>query len=266
MKLTKKATHSNPATVSASASTGPDWSRARRMLADIKTLVRLTIGGQILFGRELQTLKIELGFAGRGGDRRSKPNARVWKSDTRTWQQWCESELGISVQGADNFIACFEAAKLKLKDGGDTKLLTLMQTHPAKLSEKQCTALALMVDKIHWADTQRELLESLRIFKLKDTSGIGGSTSKTKPEKTAQQLAFAFFGGVEETLAEAAKAAENARLFKDFKRYLATLPLVCTEKGQVSLSSLEASYAALVEGDAAKTLAAIRDMKAKLLR
>lgn len=238
-------------------SKAPDWSRAREILAGIKTCVRLTLAGQVLLGQELQTLKVELGFAG-SGRRKEKPNDLAFKSLNRTWEQWCKAELGISDQGAANFIATYEAAKLRVKKlGGRPKLLSLLETHPAKIDAEGHKLLSGMVDKLVDGETQKSLLEELKLVKF-HVALTGGDTSKSKPKKdlqqAAQQLAFAFFSPIPATVAKVEKAIGNVRLAPDYQRYLHTLPLTSADPKEVSLHGLKATIEAALKGDLAKAL------------
>lgn len=244
-------------------STGPDWTRARAILQGIKTLVRMTLAGQVMLGHELQTLKVELGFAGRGGDR-SKPKDSVLKSLNRTWEQWCNAELGISPDGADNFIKCFEAAKLRVKKhGGQTKLLGLMETHPAKLTKEDSDLLGGMVDRLLHGETQRALLDELKIFKKASTT-TGGDTSASKKkvqELAAEQLAFAFFGKATSSITKLEKHVQNLRVAPDYEGFLHTLPLHREGPDGLSLHGLKITLETALTGDLPKML---EDVKAAI--
>lgn len=245
-------------------SQAPDWSRARFLLGRIKTAIRLSIAGQVLLGMELLTLKTELGFLGRGGDRRSKPQVAVLKSTlNQSWDDHCKSELGISADTADRKIELFEAAKARVRKlGGNDKLAGLLETHPAKRTEEDEKILGDMVNKLVDGESQRTLLEELKIAKV-HVALKGGDTSAHQPKKPAnvEQLAFAFFRPVAETITKAARAVENLRLGPDYQRLLYTLPLVSAEPGQPSLAALEAQLQGALEGDIAKALQEIREVK-----
>lgn len=244
--------------------TGPDWSRARSLAEGIKHHFRLSLAGQILLGHELQTLKIELGFAGRGGDRSKAHNAPLL-SLNRTWDQWTKAELGIGHDSANRLIETYEAAKSKVKKlGGQTLVLTLLETPPAKLHQEDRTILASMVDKLEWGDSQKQLLEEFRLVKRHEAT-TGGDTSahRTPKPAAAQQLAFAFFRPVEQTVGKLQRAVESLRLAPDYQRLLHVLPLVSAEPGQPSLTSLEAEIESAIQGDLAKALADIRAVKAQ---
>lgn len=247
-------------------STGPDWSRARALAEGIKHHFRLSLAGQILLGHELQTLKVELGFAGRGGDRSKAHNAPLL-SLNRTWDQWTKAELGIGHDSANRLIETYEAAKSKLKKlGGQPKLLALLDTKPGGLTDESRSILSSMVDKLEWGDSQKALLEEFRLVKRHEAT-TGGDTSAHRKDKpaAAQQLAFAFFRPVEQTVGKLQRAVESLRLAPDYQRLLHVLPLVSSEPGQPSLTSLEAEIESAIQGDLAKALADIRQVKAQRL-
>jgi hypothetical protein len=263
--MPKPATPSLPLT---GESQPPDWSRARLLAEGIKHHFRLSLAGQILLGHELQTLKIELGFCDRGGDRRSNLHSEGLKSLNRTWDQWCKSELGIGETTANRLIETYEAAKSKLKKlGGQPKLLSLLDTKPAALTEEGRNILSTLVDKLEWGDSQRALLEEFRLVKFHQAL-TGGDTSKHRKEKpaAAQQLAFAFFRPVEQTVGKLQRAVESLRLAPDYQRFLHVLPLTSAEPGQPSLTSLEAEIESALSGDLLTALKDIRAVKAQRLQ
>jgi hypothetical protein len=241
----------------------PSWDRARFLLSRIKTAIRLSIAGQVLLGMELLTLKTELGFLG-SGRRKEKPQVAVFKSLNRTWEDWCNSELAISADTADRKIELYEAAKARVRKlGGNDKLAGLLETHPAKLTEEDEKILGDMVNKLVDGESQRSLLEELKIAKV-HVALKGGDTSTHQPKKpaNAEQLVFAIFAPVEETITKAARAVENLRLGPDYQRLLYALPLVSPEPGKPSLTALEAQLEAALTGDIARALEEIRAVKA----
>lgn len=246
-------------------STGPDWTRARSYQEGIKFAFRVSLAGQILLGQELQTLKVELGFVGRGGDRRSKPHDAVLKSLNRTWDQWCKSELnGTSADTADRLIQTYEGAKAKLKKlGGQPRLIQLLETPPAKLDDEAHKTLREMVDKIEWGDSQKALLEDYRIAKAA-AKIAGGDTSKSSPKKTeleAEQLAFAFFGKATSSITKLEKHVQNLRVAPDYEGFLHTLPLHREGPDGLSLHGLKLTLEAALTGDLPKML---EDVKAAI--
>lgn len=174
----------------------PSWDRARQLLAGIKLYLRISLAGQVMLGAELQQLKRELGFTGSG----RRPQA----SQQKTWAQHVKDELDLSADTADRMIGSWEAAKAKLKKlGGQPALLAIMETPPATLTAVQRQTLEAAVAKVTDGETQKSLLEELKLVKLHDTSGIGGDTSAHRGKKdpaTVGQLAFKFFTAVAEPL------------------------------------------------------------------
>ena len=245
-------------------SQAPDWSRARNLAEGIKHHFRLSLAGQILLGHELQTLKVELGFCGSGRRPEEKAHDAPFKSLNRTWDQWCRAELGIGHDSANRLIETYEAAKSKIKKlGGNTLVLTLLETAPAKLHQEDRAILASMVDKLEWGESQKQLLEDFRLVKRHEATK-GGDTSAHRKEKpaAAQQLAFAFFRPIGDTMHKLQRAVENLRLAPDYKRLLHILPLTSSEPGEPSLASLEADIQSALDGDLLRALADIREVKA----
>jgi hypothetical protein len=178
----------------------PTWDRARALLAGVKLAIRLSLAGQVMLGAELQQLKKDLGYH-RGGDRRSSPQS----ADLKNWKDLVKEELGISVDTAARMIDSWEAAKAKLKKlGGQPALLGIMETPAGDLDAIQRQTLEAAVAKITDGETQKSLLEELKLVKLYDKSGIGGDTSAHRKPRTDEenvgQLAFMFFETVAEPL------------------------------------------------------------------
>lgn len=239
-------------------STGPDWTRARDILAGIKTALRLSLAGQILLGQELLTIKMELGFLGSG--RREKPHSEVFKCLNRTWEQWCKSELGISDQTADRKIEIYQAAKARVhKLGGQPKLLGLLESHPAKIGEEDHKLLSGMVDKLVWGETQKSLMEELHLVKAsKALEGGDTSGAKKKPEaEVIQQLAFAFFAPPFEKLADSVRKLGSLRIKQDYSAYLHQLEIASEDPKALTLTSLRDTLTAALTGDLKTTLAEV---------
>lgn len=176
------------------------WDRARALLAGVKLAIRLSLAGQVMLGAELQQLKKDLGYH-RGGDRRSNPQSVGLKS----WGELVKEELGICDRTADRMIDSWEAAKAKLKKlGGQPALLGIMETPAGELDAIQRQTLEAAVGKVTDGETQKSLLEELKLVKCYDKSGIGGDTSAHRKPRTDEenvgQLAFMFFETVAEPL------------------------------------------------------------------
>ena len=248
----------------------PDWSRARAIMDGIKTAARLSIAGQVLLGHELLTLKSDLGFLGRGGDRRSNRQIGDLNFPDRTWAEWVKQELDIPDRTADRLIETYQAAKARLKKlGGDQQLVTLFDTRPTDLTTEDRETLATIVDRLVWGETQSSLLEEWHI--VKRTKNLeGGDTSghrkEVDPATPAQQLAFAFFSPIPTTLAKIDKVVGNLRHHSDYQGFLHTLPLTSTTPEQISLTSLEATLQSVLEGDLVKALDDIKAAKAARMK
>jgi hypothetical protein len=247
-------------------STGPDWSRARHLQERTKLAFRFALAGQILLGHELETLKIELGFMG-SGRRKEKPHDAVFKSLNRTWDQWCRSEMnGMSPDTADRLIATYQAAKAKLKKlGGQPRLLSLLETKPDAMDAEDRNTLSGMVDKLEWAESQKQLLEEWGIAK-QHKSTEGGDTTKPKEETkpTAQQMAFAFFETAAVKAAEVAGKIGSLRIKQDYEAFLYQLDVVSEDPKTLTLDVLEVTQEALIR-DAQAFLADIKKAKAAKL-
>ena len=191
----------------------PSWDRARAILGGITTALRLSIAGQVMLGFELLELKKHLGFLGSGSNRREKPQV----ADSKSWAEWVKSELTISVDSADRMIGMWKAVQPKLKKlGGSPMLIGILETPPADLTAIQRQTLEAAVAKVTDGESQKTLLEELRLVKRHDTSGIGGDTSKhRKPtdDEAIGQLAFAFFSGVADALQAACTHPDRQALY-----------------------------------------------------
>jgi len=166
------------------------WERARQILFGIKQHLRLSIAGQALLGMELLALKKELGFLGRGGDRKSNRQNVALK----TWEKWVSDELTICERTADRMIDCYEAVRLRLKKlSGMPALIGILAKAPADLCAIERQTLEAAVSSVTDGCYQKELLEELRLVKRHD-NGIGGDTSQfPRHKKDMGQIVFAFF-------------------------------------------------------------------------
>lgn len=190
----------------------PSWDRARDILSGIKLALRLSIAGQVMLGMELQDLKKALGFVN-GRNQHAQAG-----QPQKTWAEHVKEELGISRPTADRMIDMWEAAKPRLKKlGGAPLMLGILETPPAALDAIQRQSLEAAVAKITDGETQKSLLEELKLVKLHDTSGIGGDTSAHRQNKTDEesvgQLAFAFFSAVAEPLQNLRTIPDRAAFF-----------------------------------------------------
>lgn len=218
----------------------PSWERARHLLEGLKLHLRLGLAAQVLLGIECQRIKGDLGYIGRGGDRRSN---RHDVGLNRSWDDWCKSELGLSCRTVDRWIDCWEASKARIKKlGGETSLLGLLENPPVDPADANRKILEAAVEKITSGVNQKELLEDLRLVKAPATL-TGGDTSEhqtTKPELTAEQLAFSFFQPV-------ALSLHQLRSTPDYQALLHQLPVEAADEQALSLAALEYETERLLE-------------------
>lgn len=163
----------------------PEWSRARGLLADLKSAARRSLSAQILLGKELLLLKKKLGFVGSGRRPKEKPQVAVI---VRNWDQWCRSELGISADTGDRYIACFDYALSRAKacKTNEPEAFRLLVTPAAELTGDELDSLAAHVGRlVKWDGaaerplTQAQILEELGIVK-PSKKLEGGDTSAFK--------------------------------------------------------------------------------------
>lgn len=244
------------------------WDRARNVLQGIKTALRMSLAGQVLIGQELEALKKDLGFMG-SGRRKEKPHDGAFKSLNRTWDQWCASELGIGSTTADRWIDCYDAAKLRIKKlGGQAKFINLLSTPPAKMTDEDRNILSGVVDKLVWGDTQKDLLEELKIAKTHH-SLTGGDTTASKPPKETQvqQLAFAFFSPIPQRISKLTKTIGSiTNCGRDYQKFLASLELTSSDPADLTLTRLESELETLLTGDIQTLLRDIKQTKAARLQ
>ena len=234
----------------------PAWDNARLYFRAVKTTGRQFIVAQICLGWELHNKKQALGFVGAG--RRSEI-AQVGQL-TRTWQEYLTTEVDADLtrQTADRFIEvyqgfcekCPKKLRLAFETGGKRSLITTLSKPPASLSEKDRKTVEAAIAKCSDGETQRSLLEALRLVKV-HTALTGGDTSNSKKEKPSDaelmgQLAFKFFKPIAESL-------HGFRANPEREAFLHTIPITSGEEGEISLTMLEADLeASLHEVRAAK--------------
>lgn len=209
-----------------------DWSRVKGLLDELKFSVRRGLAAQVLMGKELSSLKRKLGFT-HGGNR--------WKDGqisaaSKTWDQWCQDELGKSYKTADRWISCFHAAieRAKRHKKTEPEALRLLSIPADELDGNELEALAACVDRLVDNDTQAGLLEELGIVKPSGLRDGGASAPRTHGELTLEVISGFFLNGFDAT-AKMLKTAGRFMSDCDFDAYLHQLPLVGTETeaGQV---------------------------------
>ncbi len=116
----------------------PDFARAKSLLAELKSTVRLSLALQILLGKELAICKKQLEFV-----RGRHIVIRQLGGSEKSWDQYCREELEIASRTSDRYIQCFEAAKARA-----TNLRAKAGREKAKALEKGETKEAAKWEKV----------------------------------------------------------------------------------------------------------------------
>lgn len=223
----------------------PAWDAVRDTAAQLRTMGRLMLRGQVRLGMLLAALKKE--HCKHGGNRKNQ----VPESGTCSlnWPDLVRQETGFSRQSADVFIHLYEATKAKLKTSRKLALpkeakkdaLVLFEAKPLKLTTGQWDQVDHVISTLTDGETQASLLEELGVLPKPKPMPKGGGKTKTgnEPEATAGQLAFHFFEAVASPLI-------NARCNPEYKKLLHVLPVESTEECKLSLTTLEAEARALL--------------------
>lgn len=209
----------------------PQFDRARLILEGIKTAWRMNLAGQVMLGGELSAIKAELGFTGRGGDRRSKPHSAVLK---RTWDEWCRIELRISSDTGDRCIGCFEIVRKRAERlGEDSGAFRLMEAPPASLSEEDRKILQSVITALLKEDSQKSLLQELQLIKGPNILPGGAPATKKPQVKTMldeiEKVASGIFLKLCFELTKTAGEVERFHHGGAFEAHLYALPLATDE-------------------------------------
>ena len=248
-----------PANVRVITKPDPAWDNARLYYRAVRTTGRQFIVAQICLGWELHSKKQTLGFVGSG---RRKESGGVATLGVKTWEQWIHQELSPEFprRSADDLIntflgfceKCPKKVRVLLESNSKRSLITTLSKPPTSLSSKERDAVETAIAKASDGETQRSLLEALRLVKVHKAL-TGGDTSGSKKDKPSDaelmgQLAFKFFQPIAEQL-------HGLRTNPDREAFLHTLPIVSSEDCEISLTSLENDLeAALHDVRAAKKL------------
>jgi hypothetical protein len=240
-----------------------DWSRARALLADLKSAVRRSLAAQVLLGKELDFLKKTLGYAGKGSNRGPEGQFVV---TVKSWNQWCQDEMGVTSRTADRWIHCFESAVERAKRHKKTQpqALRLLQMPAAEMDGGEIEALAACVDRLVDDSTQRELLFEIGI--LKDTRLTGGDTprsNKSAEETLSEAWAVVFFAGIRRKLDEVKREIFRNRDGVDYRFKLKALPLTPDPDDQERpcLQGIKRTLEEVLQGDLVKV---IQDVEAEI--
>jgi hypothetical protein len=244
-----------------SQQTAVDWTRAKGLLADLKSAALRSLAAQVLLGKELEFLKKSLGFAGSGRRPKEKPQVAVF-NDPTTWQAWCKAELDISDDTANRWIKCFESALERAKRTNNKKArpeaVRLLQMPAAEMDGSEIQALAACVDRLVDRTTQQDLLRELGI--LKDTGLKGGDTSAFQQEYKPSPfdvMANALFSDIARKLDGVKKEILSTRHHTDYRLLLQELPLESPGPLSPSLQGIKRALEEVIQGDLAKIISDI---------
>jgi hypothetical protein len=237
----------------------PEWSRARGLLAELKSATRRSLSAQILLGKELSGLKRKLGFT-HGGDRKgSSPHVADLIGEPRTWKKWCESELQISDDTAARWVQCFEAAlkRAKVRKAKEPEAGRLLEIPAAELTGDELELLAAVVDRLVDQDTQAGLLEELGIVK-PSKKLEGGDTSafkKGERQMTMGEWAKEVFQRIPREFDELERGIFRIKDAPEYRLLLQELPIDSPEDGAASLMGIKECLERVLGGGLAKILA-----------
>lgn len=220
-------------------------------MADLKSAVRRSLSAQVLLGRELATLKKELGFS--HGRNQWTPQVAVSKN----WGEWCKTELDISDDTANRWIRCYERALdlAKRKKAQCPEALTLLKASPSDLSAAQLTLLADCVHQLVTGETQAGLLAELKMVKPSEPTPGGDTSGAGKGDEDAafDQMATDLFSEITRKCGVLKKTIFNTRNGIDYRVFLAELPIQ-SEDGKPSLMSIKRELEEVFNGDLANVL------------
>lgn len=245
-----------------------EWSRARGLLADLKTAARKSVSAQILLGKELSLLKKKLGFT-HGSQKRFSPKTAdcglgdlqgVTENETpKTWVKWCESQLSISDDTADRYIACFEYAleRAKVQKSKEPEAFRLLVTPADELTGDELELLADHVGRlVRWDDgnsghlTQSRILAELGIVKTPKGLQGGDTSGSRKPtdEQSVKVWAHTVFGRMVREYDGFGKSFFRAKDAPDYRLLLSQLPIDSPDEGEPSLIGIKECLEGILNG------------------
>ncbi len=206
----------------------PQWDRARKILEGIKMAARMNLAGQVMLGGELLTLKETLGFMGSGRRRKESVHDEHFNFASRTWDDWCRAELGISRITAERFIGCFRLIRRRgeaLADGSPA--YRLLCAPVATLDEAERKILGNIVNELLKGDSQKDLLHELKIVNGQHRLTGGDTSRMRKPadESATVEKASEFFRIIFDDLSKMERTVSRFRDNKSFDSWLYLLPL-----------------------------------------
>lgn len=216
-----------------------DWTRAKDLLAGMRSHSRRRLASQILLGKEIRQIKQNAGIYGPGGDRRSKVQVGPLKSEERAWNGLCRQGLGISRQTANRYITRFEKAAEFARTLPKAGNILLVPT--AELAGDEVEKLADFVEKLVDQMTQAALLIELGLKieaddeKQSDDQETAGQDLKIDLPKEAQ----IFFASITRKIADFKNSICGSREYRKYKIFLEHLPLDDGRDGKPSLIGIK---------------------------
>lgn len=204
----------------------PRFDRARKMWAECQAAFWKTMEGMVMLGGELQYLKKSLGFEGSGSSKKQNPHRVGFAVFLRTWGEWCNTELQLSDETCSRYIKCFQAVQARGKRlMDDSAAIRLLGTPAAELAEKDRDMLRTIVSTLINGDSQRALLQELRINQPKPVKG-GDTTAARKANlaKLDSAMAAELFQNAFASLTKGLSATLQFRKRQDLDKWLRLLP------------------------------------------
>jgi hypothetical protein len=221
-----------PAELAGIESRSPEWERARALLEGVYLTARRCLAGQVFLGRELLSLKRDLGFE--GGGRRITARAGI-----KSWGDYTRAELGISDDMADRAIAAYKVIRHRGETalGDDSEEFRLLIAPPCSLAPAEQKKLQKAIGElIRGDDSQRSLLRELRMINAPFKQDGGDTSAAKKPAKQDSPALVAsvpfreLFNDLEETEHEISRLRRHS----DLDGYLYLLPLVTDDPDKIT--------------------------------
>ncbi|MGL4398815.1 MAG: hypothetical protein ACRCXD_03010 [Luteolibacter sp.] len=216
----------------------PDWSRARDLLAGMRSHARRRLTSQILLGKELLELKTRLGYI--GANARRGPERQFVSPGKKTWKQWCLDELKISWKTADRYIVRFEKAAefaRTLPQAGN-----ILFAPTAELSGDEIDTLSEFVEQLVDDMTAASLRIELGLTVEKDDEDEGPTNQEPGSRDLKIDLpqeAQIFFASIVEKIDKFRKSICGSREYRNYKAFLEHLPLDDGRVGKPSLIGIK---------------------------
>ena len=195
----------------------PDWDDARHLLDQFKGHALMTVAAKVCLGITLNHLKQKEGYV-----QGHKPQSAVFD----TWEDLLKSELNISADTANRFIAAGFAVRDKIKKlGGDSRLIGMLDQPLQSLSTADAKALQEAIRTATDGQSMTALLQEFRLIKLPPAlpdPSAGGSAERAK--KSDFQMTWDFAGG--DVISQLDRVVSNDK----FAHALHHMPLSKTEE------------------------------------